>query len=345
MRSLVLSLAAALTTLLPPAGSLAAVHPDSPAPLRLIGTVDMPGIDGDFDHFAVDLKNNRLFLAAEEHHTVEVFDLHSGKAIYSIKGFDTPHSILYLPDTDKLFVIDGGKGGSCQILDGITYAPQKSIKLSEDADAIVYDAAKHLLYVGNGGKEAGNDYSLITIIDTAKGESVGEIKLPSANLEAMALQQGGSLLYVNMRDKNQIGVVDRKTKALVSTWQLSKVAHNTPLALDEANHRLFVAGRKPGVFGVVNTGSGKEVAALPAADGVDDMAFDPASKRIYIACADGFVNVYRQIDADHYLAIDRVPTGNRGKIGVLVPSLRRYFVATSKKDNVPAKLFMFEVEN
>jgi hypothetical protein len=123
MRSLVLSLAAALTTLLPLTGSLATVHPDSPAALRLIGTVDMPGIDGDFDHFAVDLKNNRLFLAAEEHHTVEVFDLHSGKPIYSIKGFDTPHSILYLPDTDKLFVIDGGKGGSCQILDGITYAP------------------------------------------------------------------------------------------------------------------------------------------------------------------------------------------------------------------------------
>jgi DNA-binding beta-propeller fold protein YncE len=345
MRSLFPSLAAALTILLPVTGSLAAVHTDSPSALRLIGTVDMPGIDGDFDHFAVDLKNNRLFLAAEEHHTVEVFDLHSGKPIYSIKGFDTPHSILYLPDTDRLFVIDGGKGGSCQILNGTTYAPLKAIKLSEDADAMVYDAANGLLYVGNGGKEAGNDYSFITVIDTAKAQSVGEIRLPSANLEAMALQQGGPLLYVNMRDKNQIGVVDRKTKALVATWQLSKVAHNTPLALDEANHRLFVAGRKPGVFGVVNTGSGKEVAALPAADGVDDMAFDPASKRIYIACADGFVNVYKQIDADHYLAIGKVPTGNRGKIGVLVPSLQRYFVAASKKDNVPAKLFMFEVVN
>jgi DNA-binding beta-propeller fold protein YncE len=343
MRSLFPSLAAALTTLLPVSGSLAAVHPESTSALRLIGTVNMPGIDGDFDHFATDLKNNRLFLAAEEHHTVEVFDLHSGKPIYSIKGFDTPHSILYVPESDKLFVIDGGKGGSCQILNGITYAPLKSIKLSEDADALVYDAANHLLYVGNGGKEAGNDYSLITVIDTTKGEKVGEIKLPSANLEAMALQQSGSLLYVNMRDKNQIGVVDRKTKSLVSTWPLSKVAHNTPLALDEANHRLFVAGRKPGVFGVVNTGSGKEVAVLPATDGVDDMAFDPASKRIYIACADGYVDVYKQIDADHYLAIDKVPTGNRGKIGVLVPSLHLYFVATSKKDDVPAKLFMFEV--
>src|SRR5882757_5417013 len=88
MRSLFPSLAAALTILLPVSDSLAAVHPESPSALRLIGTVDMPGIEGDFDHFGVDLKNNRLFLAAEEHHTVEVFDLHNGKPVHSIKGFD-----------------------------------------------------------------------------------------------------------------------------------------------------------------------------------------------------------------------------------------------------------------
>jgi DNA-binding beta-propeller fold protein YncE len=345
MRSLILSLVATLATLLPLTGSLAAGQPDSAATLRLLGTVDMPGVEGDFDHFAVDPKNSRLFLAAEEHHTVEVFNLATGKPVHSIKGFDTPHSILYVPDADKLFVIDGGKGGSCQILNGTTYAVLKSIKLSEDADAMVYDAANHLLYVGNGGKEAGNDYSLVTVIDTTKGESVGDIKLPSTNLEAMALQKSGSLLYVNMRDKNQIAVVDRKTKSLVSTWQLNKVAHNTPMVLDEAHQRLLIAGRKPGVFGVVDTTSGKEVATLPAADGVDDMAFDPATKRIYLACAEGFVSIYKQIDADHYVAVDRVPTGNRGKIGVLVPSLNRYFVVTTKKDNVPAKLFMFEVES
>src|ERR1700737_1728245 len=86
MRSLVLSLAAALTTLLPPPGSLAPVPPDPPAALRLIGTVDMPGIDGDFDHFAVDLKNNRLFLAAEEHHTVEVFYLHRATPFTTINA-------------------------------------------------------------------------------------------------------------------------------------------------------------------------------------------------------------------------------------------------------------------
>jgi len=263
-----LGLLAAVSTLLPVGASLADVAADK-APLRLVTKIALPGIDGDFDHFTADVKGNRLFLAAEEHHTVEVFDLHSGKKLHSITGFDTPHSVAYIPDANKLYVVDGGKGGSVQILDATSYEVQKSIKLTEDADALVYDSAGHRLYIGNGGKDAGNDYSLVTVIDTNKGERVVDIKIPSTNLEAMALQKQGSLLYVNIRDKNQIGVIDRKTNAIVATWQMSKVSHNTPMVLDEPNHRLLIAGRKPGVFGVVSTDSGKEIATLPAADGVD----------------------------------------------------------------------------
>jgi DNA-binding beta-propeller fold protein YncE len=341
MRSILALFCVGLTAALP-CTAFSAASPEAAAPLRLIKTVDLPGVEGDFDHFAVDLKGNRLFLAAEEHHTVEVFDLQTAKPVHSIGGLDTPHSILYAPDVNRIFIVDGGKGGSCEILDGTSYKHIKSIKLSEDADALVYDPNGHLLYIGNGGKEAGNDFSLVTVIDTAKSEKVSDIKLPSGNLEAMALQHGDGVLYVNMRDKNQIGLVDRKAGTLKSTWQLTKVAHNTPMVLDESNHRLFVAGRKPGVFGVLDTTSGKEIATLPAADGVDDMAFDAATKRIYMACAEGFVNVYRQIDADHYETVGKVATGNRGKIGLLVPELHRYYVVTSKKDSTPARLFVFD---
>ena len=55
--------------------------------LKLITTTPMPGFTGDFDHFGLDLKGNRLFLAAEEHKTVEVFDLQTGARTHSIEGF------------------------------------------------------------------------------------------------------------------------------------------------------------------------------------------------------------------------------------------------------------------
>src|SRR6266705_3061092 len=80
-------------------------------PLKLIATTPMPDFTGDFDHFVVDLKGSRLFLAAEDHKTVEVFDLRTGKSLHSITGFWQPHAILFLPDTNKLIVTDGDDFG------------------------------------------------------------------------------------------------------------------------------------------------------------------------------------------------------------------------------------------
>jgi hypothetical protein len=53
-------------------------------PLRLVKTMEVPGVEGKFDHFAVDLKGKRLFLTASVHKTVEVFDLAAEKWIHSI---------------------------------------------------------------------------------------------------------------------------------------------------------------------------------------------------------------------------------------------------------------------
>jgi DNA-binding beta-propeller fold protein YncE len=312
--------------------------------LKLLHSVPIPGIDGDFDHFTVDLNGKRLFLAAEDHKTVEVFDLNTGKSIHSIRGFDTPHGLLFIPETSELFVVDGGDGGSCKVVNGNTYTISKTIKLSPDADALAYDSASHLLYVGNGGKEAGKDYSLISIIDTTNKEHVGDIKIPSTNLEAMALEKQGSRLFVNIRDKNLIGVVDRQSRTLTSTWQLNQVNFNTPMALDEPGHRLFVAGRNPGKFGVVDTDTGKETTVLPAHGLVDDMSFDPSANRIYLACGEGFVDIYEKKDSGHYEQVAKVHSGNKGKIGFLVPDIHRYFVATSKHGSVPAKLLIFSVD-
>src|ERR1700686_4002666 len=76
-------------------------------PLKLIATTPMPGFTGDFDHFGLDLKGNRLFLASEDQKTVEVFDLRSGKRIHSIAGFGHPLTMAYLSESDRLMVTNG----------------------------------------------------------------------------------------------------------------------------------------------------------------------------------------------------------------------------------------------
>src|ERR1700761_6245206 len=78
------------------------------APLTLLENITIPGIVGDFDFFAADLKRNHFFAAAEEHGSLELFEASTGKPLQSIPGFKTPHTLAYVADRDEVFVADGG---------------------------------------------------------------------------------------------------------------------------------------------------------------------------------------------------------------------------------------------
>src|SRR6516225_5052854 len=95
-------------------------RPESSA-LRLVASTSLPGNSGDFDHFAADELGNRLFLAGEDQKTLEVFDLKTAHHIRSIGGFGAPHSIFFLPESNRILVTDGG-AGAVQILNGTDYS-------------------------------------------------------------------------------------------------------------------------------------------------------------------------------------------------------------------------------
>ena len=336
MKRLLASLVAAVIVLI---ASLASAQ--SKPPLRLLHTIPLPDFkEGDFDHFALDLAGKRLFLTAEANNAVVVLDTSANKLIQTIPDLDEPHSMLFLPAAKQLWVI---AGGAAKIFNSDTYALTETVKLTEGADSSAYEPAKHLLYVAAGGEDAKMAYSLIDIVDTNTRKKVGDIKVDSTNIEAMAIEKMGPRIYANIRDKSLVGVIDREKKAVLSTWPLGELHGNTPLMLDETNHRVFVAGRKPPTLAVLDSESGKIIADLPTAEMTDDMAFDPASKRIYVACND-FAAVYEQKDADHYVELGRVPSGFRAKTAILVPQMKRYYVAAPRHGKDSASVKVYEVQ-
>src|ERR1700682_4941412 len=160
------------------------------APLRLVKTILLPDIEGDFDHFGLDLKGNRLFLTSEDHHSVEVFNLKSNTRVHSIGGLGEPHNVRYLPDSNKLLVVDGD-AGEVKFLQGDSFEPIDSAKLLEGADSAVFDPGSGYLYVAAGGKDAHLDYSNLTITDTKEDKHLADIRIESPILEAMALETSG----------------------------------------------------------------------------------------------------------------------------------------------------------
>jgi DNA-binding beta-propeller fold protein YncE len=330
------------TTDLSPAKGEAQVEP-----LRLVKTMEIPAVEGKFDHFGVDVKGQRLFLTSTAHKSIEVFDLAAGKWIRSIGGFVTPHAILYIPASNRLLVSDGGDdtpNGWCRIVRGDTFEIIASLKLAVDADPIRYDPATKHLYIANGGKDAGNSYSLISVIDTTNGEHVGDIRVESPELEAMAVERSGKRLFVNIKTHNQIGIIDPEKQQVVSTWPIPDAKVPTPMALDEDHHRLLVACRTPPRLVVFNTETGKEVASVPCGGGADDLFYDGARKRIYITGEEGLISVIGQTDPDHYEAIKTITTGPLARNSLFVPELNQFFVAVPGKGEQKAKVLVFQAE-
>ena len=115
------------------------------------------------------------------------------------------------------------------------------------------------------------------------------------------------------------------------------------MALDEANHRLFVVTRKPGKLIVLNSENGEVIADLPAVGLVDDLSYDAKQKRLYLA-GDQFLDVFDQKDPDHYVLLARIPGSFRAKTGILVPELNRYYLAVPHHENKDAEVRVYEIQ-
>jgi DNA-binding beta-propeller fold protein YncE len=311
------------------------------APLRLVETYKLPAdVKGNFDHFAIDLAGNRLFATPEAYKAVLVFDVKTGNLIHKITGIDKPHAILYREDRKRLYITDGD-AGDVKIVDSVSYAVLSSVKLLEDADSIGYDPVTKYLYIDNGGGDVHQTYSMLSVVDTTTGKKLADIKIDGDTLEAMALETSSPKIYVNNKAKSQVDVIDREKRELVASWPVSKAKTNVAMAYDEANHRLFIACRS-GAIVVLDTRTGKEITALPITKGVDDLVYDASSKRLYAPC-DGDVEVYEQSDPDNYKLLGKVPTGPLARTALLVPQLKRYFVAMPQHGTTNAQVLVFEV--
>jgi hypothetical protein len=318
------------------------------APVTLLRTVYLPEIIGDFDHFAVDLKRNHIFVSAEVHHSVEMFDLRTGEHLRSLSGYKTPHTLAFDAKKDELMVCDGGDS-ALDLVDPTDFHRIERIPLidgsatgkGDSPDAGYYDAQTRLLYIGNGGVSANLPNSTISVFSPDEDKIIANIDIPGNNVESMVVDDAHHRLYVNIRDKQQIGVVDLEAKKVIDTWTVDGMVKNTAMAMDKATGRLFVAGRNPAILYILDVTTGKVVAQMPCVNINDDMSFDPASKRIYVSGLGG-LSVFHEDTPDHYTELLNLPT-NGGKTSEYVPSLHRFFVIHPKTDVDVAALLVYQV--
>ncbi len=314
------------------------------SPLTLKGSVNLPGYTGDFDHFAVDEARGRLLLAAEDHGTVEVFDLGSGKHLRTISGFETPHSILVRPNASTILVTDSGKGMS-KLLDASSYEVKGTVTLVPGADSIGYDPADDTVYIVTGGKDVNMKTSELAAVDPDTGQKKGALSLDDNHVEAMALETNGNRLFINLTQTNKIAVIDRKAMKVIAIWPVPAAQQNAMVAFDEPHHRLYVGCRKPGMVAVMNSDTGAVTNSVASPLRSDQILFDPAANRLYSPGGEGYMAVYDTSDPDHLKTVAKVTTAPGAKTGILVQEKKQLALAASPGDTkAMAKVLTFDVK-
>jgi YVTN family beta-propeller protein len=315
------------------------------APLKQVEKIPMPGVKGRLDHSVVDLKGNRLFVAAlgDNQNTIEVLDLKASKRIFSIPGQSKPQGVFYSPNFNRLFVANG-TDGTCKIFGGSDYKLIDSLAVGADADHVGYDPATKFLYVGVGDAKSG----ALSIIDTRTNKHVADIKT-DARPGGIKFDKSGSRIFVTLAGATNLGVVDRKKREQAATWPVTGVQGNVSLALDEKHHRLFAGSRNPPMLTVFDTASGKQISQVEGVAGIDDLWYDAAHQRIYASGGRGtdvgFVYIYQQKDADHYELAAKVPTAASAGTSLWVPELNRLYVAAPASEKEDAAVLVFEPQS
>ncbi len=305
----------------------------SAPPLQLVETIQLPSVKGRIDHLAVDVETRRLFVAALGNNSLEVVDLRRGVLVRSISGLSEPQGVLYDSVRRKIYVSNGGDG-TVRIYDAGTLRPADVVSFSGDADNLHADEIAGRLYVGYG--EGG-----LGIVDMRTGKQEGSVKL-SGHPEGFRLEKVGTRIFANVPAEKRITVVDRIRQASVATWPVA-CSDNFPMALDEAQHRLFIGCRVPPQVLVYNTETGKKTGALSVGRDVDDLFYDPLQKRLYASCGAGSIFVFAQDEPDRYRKVAEVKTQPGARTSLFVPETHRFYVATPRNGRTPAGILVYDV--
>ncbi len=259
---------------------------------------------GGMDYITIDPVTSRLYVPRTTH--TMIIDAISGKTLGDIPGQKRAHGVALVPKLNRGFITDGGGSGTVTIFDLKTNAVLGVIAAVPDADGIIYDPGSDRILVS-----AGDSNCLLTIkpdIDPRTGKIEAPIQLGGAP-EFLAADGAGKA-YVNLEDKDNVAVVDLKTRTVTAHWPVAPGGSPVGLALDREHHALIIGCRKPQKMIVMSTQDGKVLADLPIGAGVD--ATRVAGAEAFASCGDGTLAVVSRSSAGKY-AVQAVTTARGAK--------------------------------
>lgn len=299
-----------------------------------IESIALPGIVGRIDHMAYDDASNTLFVAALGSNSVEVLNVSAGKVERTLSGFSKPQGVLFVPTSNSLFVSNGGTG-IVNVLDATSFRVIANLSFGSDADNLRFDQASNRVYVGYG------QGGIAAISPTALKVSAS-VQL-SGHPEGFQVDASSNSIYVNVPTSSYVAVVNTTGSFVSTRWSLTNSSGNFPMAIDSLEHRLFIGARSPSQLLVLDSLTGRQVAALGVPQDPDDVYQSGTTGCIFVSSGEGFVTMVKGSDSTHYSIVGEVPTSPGARTSLLASSSGPLFVAEPAGVASEARVVVFKV--
>lgn len=292
---------------------------------HLLREIPLTSVTG-WDYLTIDPDDRRLYIS--DNSGAIVFDIDADKVIGSVPkppfthGIGFVHGVAIARELDRGF-LSHEVPPSVVIFNLKTMAQTGLAPTSPGTDAIVYDSFSKRVFTFNGKKAGVHNAS---VIDASTGKSVQTVPLPGVP-ESAAVDNLGHL-YVNIASKSEMAEIDTRTLRLTALWPLAPCENPSSLAIDAANHRLFV-GCDNRLMAMVNAITGKVVATVPIGDGVDADVFDPATGYAFASCGDGTLTIAHEASPEKLELIEHVKTAPGARTMALDQKTHRAFLLSA----------------
>src|SRR5258708_8926836 len=120
---------------------------------------------------------------------------------------------------------------------------------------------------------------------------------------------------------------------VLNVWAVPPAQQNAMVAFDQAQHRLYVVCRQPGMVVVMNSDTGAVVGTQPAPLRSDEVQYDANAHRPCFPGGEGNMGIYDTRDPDHLKLLERANTATGAKHCTLLPGMHRLFLAVSPGDS------------
>jgi DNA-binding beta-propeller fold protein YncE len=280
------------------AGLLQSASTDGP--YRVSKTVKVGGV-GTFDTACADIEGRKLYIPRKNPGRITVFNL------------DTLEPAGEIPDAAANGVVIDPKSGHgfagskpVVMWDTKTLKTIKTIEVQGGPDAVLFDPFNERVYIFS--HVAPN----ATVINAVDGSVLGTIDL--GGMPEQAVTDGKGRVYVDIRDRDNVAVIDAKTLTVAAHYDLGgKGGRCSGLAIDVKNHILFAACREPQTMVMMNAGDGKIIDALPIGSGVDSAIFNPGTKETFSAQVDGTLTIVKEKSPTSFAVEQTVRTKESAK--------------------------------